>query len=108
MKRTITTLLGIFSIAIMLLGAPAVHAAETPTGTIDNQGNRIVFTSGSLTATFEGMVPRVTFYDHNSMMRDVQQVNFRALIEFNDSDHNNIYESNEAVAAAIIDSGTWT
>jgi hypothetical protein len=101
-------MLGIFSIAIMMLGTPMARAVETPSGTVDNEGNRIVFTSGSLTATFEGMAPRVTFYDHNSMMRDVQQVNFRALIEFNDADHNGIFESNEAVARAVLDEGRWT
>jgi hypothetical protein len=108
MKRTLIAMLGIFSIAIMILGTPLARAAETPSGTIDNEGNRITFTSGSLTATFEGMAPRVTFYDRNSMMRDVQQVNFRALIEFNDSDHNGVFESNEAVARVILDEGRWT
>src|SRR5690348_12224214 len=108
MKRTLIAMLGIFTIALMILGTPFARAAETPTGTIDNDGNRIVFTSGSLTAIFEGMAPRVTFYDHNSMMRDVQQVNFRALIEFADSDHNGVFESNEAVARAVLDEGRWT
>jgi hypothetical protein len=108
MKRTLTAMLGIFTIAIMVLGAPLARAAETPTGTVDDAGNRIVFSTGSLTAVFEGMAPRVTFYDHNSMMRDTQQVNFRALIEFNDSDHNGVFESNEAVDRAIIDEGLWT
>ena len=101
-------MLGIFTIAIMMLGTPLARAAETPSGTIDNEGNRIVFTSGSLTATFEGMAPKVTFYDHNSMMRDIQQVNLRALIEFNDADHNGIFESNEAVTRAVLDEGRWT
>ena len=101
-------MLGIFIIAIMILGTPLARAAETPSGTVDNQGNRIIFTTGSLTAVFEGMAPRVTFYDHNAMMRDVQQVNFRALIEFNDTDHNGVFESNEAVARAVIDEGQWT
>lgn len=101
-------MLGIFTIAIMILGTPLARAAETPSGTVDNEGNRIMFTTGSLTATFEGMVPKVTFYDHNSMMRDTQQVNFRALIEFNDADHNGVFESNEAVARAVLDEGQWT
>ncbi len=101
-------MLGIFAIAIMMLGTPMARAAETPSGTVDDQGNRIVFTSGSLTATFEGMVPKVTFYDHNSMVRTEQKVNFRALIEFNDSDRNGIFESNEAVAKAVLDEGRWT
>ncbi len=101
-------MLGIFTIAIMILGTPLARAVETPTGTVDNAGNRIIFTTGSLTATFEGMVPKVTFYDHNSMMRDAQQVNFRALIEFSDSDHNGVFESNEAVARAVLDEGQWT
>jgi len=108
MKRILATVLGIFTIATMLVGAPLAHASETPTGTVENEGNRIVFTTGSLTATFEGMAPRVTIYDHNSMMREVQQVNFRALIEFNDADHNGVYESNELVARAILDEGSWT
>jgi hypothetical protein len=108
MKRTLTAMLGIFTIAIMMLGTPLARAAETPSGTVDNEGNRIVFTTGSLTATFEGMVPKVTFYDHNSMMHDTQQVNFRALIEFNDADHNGVFESNEAVARAVLDEGQWT
>src|SRR6266851_1623978 len=108
MKRTLTAMVGIFNIAIMMLGTPLARAAETPSGAVDNEGNRIVFTSGSLTATFEGMVPKVTFYDHNSMMRDTQQVNFRALIEFNDADHNSVFESNETVARAVLDEGQWT
>jgi hypothetical protein len=108
MKRTLTAMLGIFTIAIMVLGTPLARAVETPTGTVDDAGNRIVFSTGSLTAVFEGMGPRVTFYDHNSMMRDTQQVNFRALIEFNDSDHNGVFESNEAVARAVLDEGQWT
>ena len=108
MKRILTSVLGIFTIAIMILGTPFARAAETPSGTVDDQGNRIIFTTGSLTAIFEGMAPRVTFYDHNAMMRDVQQVNFRALIEFNDTDHNGVFESNEAVARAVIDEGQWT
>jgi len=108
MKRTLAAMLGIFTIAIMMLGTPLARAAETPSGIVDNEGNRIVFTTGSLTATFEGMAPRVTFYDHTSMTRDIQQVNFRALIEFNDADHNGIFESNEAVARAVLDEGQWT
>jgi hypothetical protein len=108
MKRTLTAMLGIFTIAIMVLGTPLARAVETPTGTIDDAGNRIVFSTGSLTAVFEGMGPRVTFYDHNSMMRDAQQVNFRALVEFNDSDHNGVFESNEAVDRAVLDEGQWT
>jgi hypothetical protein len=108
MKRTLTAMLGIFTIAIMVLGTPLARAAETPTGTIDNAGNRIIFSTGSLTATFEGMVPRVTFYDQNSMMRETQQVNFRALIEFNDADHNGVFETNETVARAVLDEGQWT
>jgi hypothetical protein len=101
-------MLGVFTIAIMVLGTPLARAAETPTGTVDDAGNRIVFSTGSLTAVFDGMGPRVAFYDHNSMMRDTQQVNFRALIEFNDSDHNGVFESNEAVARAVLDEGQWT
>jgi hypothetical protein len=54
------------------------------------------------------MVPKVTFYDHNSMVRTEQKVNFRALIEFNDADHNGIFESNELVAKAVLDEGRWT
>ena len=108
MKRTLTAMLGIFTIAIMILGTPLARASETPSGTVDNAGNRIVFSTGSLTAVFDGMAPRVTFYDHNSMMRDVQQVNFRALIEFNDADRNGVFESNEAVYRAVIDEGQWT
>jgi hypothetical protein len=108
MKRTITGMLGIFTIAIMILGTSLARASEQPSGTIDNEGNRIIFSTGSLTAVFDGMAPRVTFYDHNSMMRDVQQVNFRALIEFNDSDHNGVFESNETVSRAVIDEGLWT
>jgi hypothetical protein len=108
MKRILTAMLGIFTIAIMILGTPLARAAETPSGTVDNEGNRIVFTTGSLTATFEGMVPKVTFYDHNSMVRTEQKVNFRALIEFNDADHNGIFETNELVAKAVLDEGRWT
>jgi hypothetical protein len=106
MKRTLTAMLGIFTIAIMMLGTPLARAAETPSGSIED--NRIVMTTGSLTATFEGMGPKVKFYDHNSMVRIEQTVNFRALIEFNDADHNGIFESKEAVAKAVLDEGRWT
>src|SRR5713101_1562817 len=108
MKRTLTAMLGIFTIAIMMLGTPLARAAETPTGTVDDHGNRIVFTNGGLTATFEGMGPRVTFYDHNSLTRNVQQVNFRALIEFNDTDKNGVFEGSEAVTRAVLDEARWT
>jgi hypothetical protein len=54
------------------------------------------------------MVPKLTFYDHNSMVRTEQKVNFRALIEFNDADHNGIFETNELVAKAVLDEGRWT
>ena len=108
MKRTFTAMLGIFTIAIMILGTPLARAEDSPSGSVDNEGNRIVFTTGALTAVFDGMAPRVTFYDHSSMIRDVQQVNFRALIEFNDADHNGVFESNEAVSRAVIDEGQWT
>ena len=108
MNKTFTAMLGIFTIAMMLVSTPLARATEAPSGTVDNEGNRIVFTTGSLTAVFDGMAPRVTFYDHNAMMRDVQRVNFRALIEFNDSDHNGVYESSEMVAKAVIDEGQWT
>jgi hypothetical protein len=108
MKRTLTAMLGIFTIAIMMLGTPMARAVETPSGTIHNEDNRIVITAGSLTATFEGMGPKVTFYDHTSMVRVEQKVNFRALIEFNDADHNGIFETKELVAKAVLDEGRWT
>jgi hypothetical protein len=101
-------MLGIFTIAIIIFSAPMARAVSTPTGTVDNAGNRILFSTGSLTAVFEGMVPKVTFYDQNSMMREQQQVNFRALVEFNDADHNGIFENNETVAMAILDEARWT
>jgi hypothetical protein len=106
MRKAITALLGILTIALML-GIPAARA-EAPTTTIDNNGNRIVITSGSLTATFEGMGPRVTFYDHTGLTRVEQSVNFRALIEFADTDGNKVFESNETVAKGILDEASWT
>jgi hypothetical protein len=42
------------------------------------------------------------------MVRTEQKVNFRALIEFNDADHNGIFETNELVAKAVLDEGRWT
>lgn len=107
MKRTISAILGILAISMIAL-APSAHAAETPTGSVDDKDNRIVFTNGALTATFEGMGPKVKFYDHNSLTRTVQEVNFRALIEFNDTDKNGLFESNEAVTRAVLDEGRWT
>ncbi len=107
MKSRIVGLLGIFAMALLAF-APAAHATETPNGTVDDHGNRIVFTNGALTAAFEGMVPKIRFYDQSGLMRVEQQVNFRALIEFTDTDHNGLFESNEAVARAILDEGRWT
>jgi hypothetical protein len=107
MKSRIVGLLGIFTMALLAF-APAAHATETPNGTVDDQGNRIVFTNGALTAVFDGMGPRIKFYDQSGLMRVEQQVNFRALIEFTDADHNGLFESNEIVAKAILDEGRWT
>ena len=107
MKSRIVGLLGIFAMALLAF-APAAHATDTPSGTVDDQGNRIVFTNGALTAVFEGMGPRIKFYDTSGLMRVEQQVNFRALIEFTDMDHNGLFESNEAVARAILDEARWT
>ena len=100
-------MLGICMIAIVAIATPAARAADTPEGGIDNQGNRITLTTGSLTAVFEGMVPKITFYDHSGMIQTQQKVNFRALIEFADADNNKLYESNEKVAALIIDEASW-
>lgn len=109
MKRTIASMLGIFMIGIMALAVPLARADTAPSASDDNQGNRVVFSTGSLTAVFEGMVPKVTFYDsHNTMVRVDQKVNFRALIEFNDADNDHIFQSNEAVARATIDEAHWT
>jgi hypothetical protein len=107
MKRSIAAMLGICLIAIVAVATPAARADDTPQGGIDNQGNRISLTTGSLTAVFEGMVPKVTFYDHSGMIHTQQKVNFRALIEFADTDNNGIFESNEKVAALIIDEAAW-
>ena len=101
-------MLGLFTIGLLIVSTPTARAEEIPHGTIDNQSNRIVFDHGSLTAVFEGMVPRVTFYDHNAMARTQEQVNFRALIEFADSDNNNVYEHREFVAGIILDDAHWT
>lgn len=109
MKRFIATILGIFMIGIMALAVPAVRADSGPSGKEDNEGHRIVFSTGSLTAEFEGMVPKVKFYDnHNTMVRVEQKVNFRALIEFNDADNDHVFQSNEAVGRATIDEAHWT
>jgi hypothetical protein len=107
MKKSMAAMLGIFLIAIVAIATPAVRADDTPQGGIDNQGNRITLTTGSLTAVFEGMVPKVTFYDHSGMIHTQQKVNFRALIEFSDTDNNGLYESNEKVAALMIDEAAW-
>ncbi len=100
-------MLGICMMAIVAIATPAARADDTPQGGVDSQGNRITLTTGSLTAVFEGMVPKVTFYDHSGMIQSQQKVNFRALIEFTDTDNNKLYESNEKVAALIIDEASW-
>ncbi len=107
-NRKTIALLGLFTIGLLVISTPTARAVETPNGTVDNNGNRITFTTGSLTAVFEGMVPKVTFYDHSSMIKSEQRVNFRALIEFTDTDHNGIYESNESVARVVLDEARWT
>ena len=107
MKSRIVGLLGIFAMALLAF-APAAHASETPNGTVDDHGNRIVFTNGALTASFEGMVPKVVFHDTSGMIRTDQKVNFRALIEYNDADNNGLFESNERVTGLILDEASWT
>ncbi len=109
MKRTMATALGIFVIGIMTLLVPMAHANQGPTAIEDSQGNRIIFTAGSLTAEFEGMVPKVKFYDHaQTMIRVEQQVNFRSLIEFNDADGDKVFQSNEKVFQVTLDEARWT
>ena len=109
MKRTMATVLGIFVIGIMTLLVPMAHASQGPAATEDDQGNRIIFTAGSLTAEFEGMVPKVKFYDHTqTMIRVEQQVNFRSLIEFNDADGDNVFQSNEKIFQVTLDEARWT
>ncbi len=100
-----TMLLGIFMIGIIASVVPLARADER---TIDDHGNRIVLSNGSLTAEFEGMVPKVVFHDTNGMVRTEQKVNFRALIEYNDADNNGLFESNERVAGLILDEAGWT
>ena len=110
MKRNTATLLGIFLIGIMAAAIPMARADErhSPEGTIDNEGNRIVFQSGSLTAEFEGMVPKNKFYDHRGMTRTEQKVNFRALIEFADANNDGVFQSDEKIARATIDEARWS
>ncbi len=105
MKRSMAALLGIFMIGIMTAVVPLARADDH---SIDNQGNRIVLSNGSLTAEFEGMVPKVIFHDTNGMVRTEQKVNFRALIEYNDADNNGLFESNERVVGLILDEAGWT
>src|SRR2546422_7785381 len=108
MKRNIASMLGILSIAILALALPTARADDRPAGSVD-QGNRITFTSGSLTGVFEGNVPHVRFYATNEMGRSEYMVNFRALIEFvPGSTGNGEYHGPEEVARATLDSGTWT
>lgn len=108
MRRIMTSMLGIFAIVVILMATPPVRAAEAPTGRIDEKEDQISFSSGSLTAVFEGMGPKIRFYDHTSVTRVEQTVQFKALIEFADADGNKVYESNEAVGKAFLDSGKWT
>jgi hypothetical protein len=105
-NRRVLTSLAILSVTLLVISTPAAHAVEHPEVTIGERN--VVFTNGALTASFEGMGPKVKFYDHNALTRSEQQVNFRALIEFNDADHNGVFESSEAVARAVLDEGRWT
>src|SRR5712664_3869691 len=107
-RRIMTSLLGIFAIIVILMATPPVRAAEAPTGTIHEKEDQISFTSGSLTVVFEGMGPKIKFYDHTSTTRVEQTVHFKALIEFADADGNKVFESSEAVGRASLDEGKWT
>ncbi len=101
-------MLGILSIAILAMALPAARAVDPPRASID-QGNRIVFTRGSLTGVFEGNVPHVKFYATNEMGRSEYMVNFRALIEFAPgSGGDGAYQGPQEVGRATLDSGTWT
>ena len=103
-------MLGIFVLGIMAIAVPIARADEGhgPGGTIDNEGNRIVFHTGSMTAEFEGMVPKIKFYDQTGMTRTEQKVNFRALIEFADANNDGVFQSNERIAGAAIDEAHWS
>lgn len=106
-NRKTIALLGLFTIGLLVVSAPSARAVGPPSGTIDSNGNQIVFSTGSLTAVFEGMGPRVTFYDHSGMTRVHEQVNFRALIEFTNTDNDGIFQHNESVAGVVLDEARW-
>jgi len=107
-RKIVTSMLGIFAIIVIVMATPSVRASEEPTGTIDEANSQITFNSGALTAVFEGMGPKIMFYDHTSTTRVEQTVHFKALIEFADADGNKVFESSEAVGRASLDEGKWT
>lgn len=115
MRRNIASMLGILAIAVLAVALPAARAegGSPPTGTVD-QGNRVTFTTGSLTGVFEGTVPHVKFYATSDMGRSEYNVNFRSLIEFvpssggTSSSKDEGYQGPELISRAQLDSGTWT
>ncbi len=104
------TLLGILMIGIMAAAIPMARAegGRGPRGTVDNDGNKIVFQTGSLTAEFEGMSPRIKFFDDTGMTRTEQKVRFKALIEFADANNDGVFQSREKTRGASIDEARWS
>jgi len=104
------------SLAILLVGLilgsmyiPGVLAADGREPKGKEEPNRIVMNTASLTAVFEGKKPKITFYLTNTTKRAVEyQLNFKRLIEFNDTNRDEVYQKGEEVAWAELEPLTWT
>lgn len=93
----------------LILGSmciPRVFADDKrePKGKVET--NRIVMSTGILTAVFEGKKPKLTFYPANTT--NEYKLTFKRLIEFNDTNRDETYQKDERVAWTELESAAWT
>ena len=105
-KILLLLLVGLILGSICIPGVLADDERE-PKG--KEEGNRIVMSTGKLTAVFEGKKPKITFYLTNTTKRAVEyKLNFKRLIEFNDTNRDEVYQKGEKVAWAELEAVAWT
>jgi len=84
----------------------ALADKRTPIGT--EEANRLVMRTDYITAVFEGKKPKVTFYITNTTGKSPEyKINFKRLIEFNDTNNNKVFEKPEQLAWAELESADW-
>lgn len=107
MKKILLLLLVGLILGSMCSPVVIAYDEREPKGEIE--ADRIVMSTGMLTAVFEGKKPKITFYLTNTTERATEyKLNFKRLIEFDDLIRDGAYQSIERVAWAELEPLAWT